>query len=151
MIFFRLSLLILTSSMCFSSYAVEPGLLTVSGFGTTDLNIIKIQSQATMMARRAAIVDAQRNLTEQLKGVRLTGGTTMEEYEISSDIVATRVKSLLAGAFEYDQIITNDEQSVSVEVVMAICLNNVPEICQNRMNLQQIENLIQSLQPSGDK
>jgi hypothetical protein len=147
--FSRILVFFFTAVVSFSNHAAEPGLLTVSGFGTTDLTIIKIKAQATMMARRAAIVDAQRNLSEQLKGVRLTGGTTMEEYEISSDIVATRVKSLLAGAFEYDQIITDGEQSVSVEVVMAICLNNLPEVCQNRMTLQQVENFIQSLQPSG--
>jgi hypothetical protein len=127
--------------------ANESALITASGFGTTDLSIIKIKAQATMMARRAAIVDAQRNLSEQIKGVRLTGGTTMEEYEISSDIVATRVKSLLTGAFEHKQIITEGEQSISVEVVMAICLNNELPVCKNRLTLQQLQSFIENQQP----
>tara|TARA_R110002167_G_scaffold79612_4_gene219469 strand:+ start:2274 stop:2717 length:444 start_codon:yes stop_codon:yes gene_type:complete len=127
--------------------ANESALITASGFGTTDLSIIKIKAQATMMARRAAIVDAQRNLSEQIKGVRLTGGTTMEEYEISSDVVATRVKSLLTGAFEHKQIITEGEQSISVEVVMAICLNNELPVCKNRLTLQQLQSFIENQQP----
>ncbi|MDP5031400.1 MAG: hypothetical protein NWQ54_20015 [Paraglaciecola sp.] len=138
----------------FATYSIsakEAGLLTASGFGTADLSSVTIAAQAKMMARRAAIVDAQRNLSEQIKGIRLTGGTTMEEYEISSDIVATRVKSLLAGAFEYDQIISEDAQSVSVEVVMAICVNNEPEVCRSRMNMQEIEQFIQSNQPAGNE
>lgn len=125
----------------------ENGLISASGFGTVDLSVIKIKAQAKMMARRAAMVDAQRNLTEQLKGVRLTGGTTMEEYEISSDIVATRVKSLLTGAFEKDQIVSEDEHSISVEIVMAICVTNVPQECQNRATLAELESFIQQQQP----
>jgi hypothetical protein len=124
----------------------DSGLITASGFGTTDLSIIKIKAQATMMARRAAIVDAQRNLSEQIKGVRLTGGTTMEEYEISSDIVATRVKSLLTGAFEHKKIITEGEQSISVEVVMAICINKELPICKNRVTLEQVQTFIENQQ-----
>ena len=141
-----MALLLLTMSLSATCLAkdAEKGLITASGFGTVDLHAIKIKAQAKMMARRAAIVDAQRNLSEQIKGVRLTGGTTMEEYEISSDIVATRVKSLLTGAFEYDQIVTEDEQSIAVEMVLAVCINKLPAACQNQLTLEELEQFIKN-------
>ncbi|WP_158971074.1 hypothetical protein [Paraglaciecola sp. L3A3] len=137
----RIFLIMLLLSSPFA-YA-EKGLITASGFGTVDLSVFKIKAQAKMMAKRAATVDAQRNLAEQLKGVRLTGGTTMEEYEISSDIVATRVKSLLNGAFEKNHTVTADEQSISVEVVMAICVTKEAEPCLQRSTVAELESFIQ--------
>jgi hypothetical protein len=124
----------------------DSGLLTAVGFGTADLNTVKVKSQAKMMARRAATLDAQRNLAEQVRGIRLTGGTTMEEYEISSDIVATRVKGLLQGAFQHDQNIIEDDESITVEITMAICIDNIAEQCKGRESLHTLE---KSLAESG--
>jgi hypothetical protein len=121
-----------------SAQGQESGLLTAVGFGTADLKTVQVKSQAKMMARRAAILDAQRNLAEQVRGIRLTGGTTMEEYEISSDIVATRVKGLLQGAFQHDQNIIEDDESVTVEITMAICIDNVAAECEGRETLQML-------------
>lgn len=147
-----IALLVLMMSMSLSCLAKdkEDGLIIASGFGTVDLHAIKIKAQAKMMARRAAIVDAQRNLSERIKGVRLTGGTTMEEYEISNDVVATRVKALLTGAFEYDQIVTEDEQSIAVEMVLAVCINKLPAACQNQLTLEDLEQFINNQAPAVD-
>ncbi len=128
-----------------TAIADDQGLLTAVGYGTVDLNTVTIKSQAKLMARRAAIVDAQRNLAEQVRGIRLTGGTTMEEYEVSSDIVATRVKGLLNGAFEHDQKVTEDEQSILVEVTMAICIDNSVPQCEGRDTLQMLEQNIEKV------
>ena len=125
--------------LSFMLHANESELLKASGFGTADLSAVKVPAQAQLMARRAAIVDAQRNLAEQIRGVRLTGGTMMEEYEISSDIVATRVKGLLKGAFEIEQKITRGEGSVTIEIVLAICMNNESDRCKYKESLAQIE------------
>ena len=50
------------------------------------------------MARRAAIVDAQRNLAEQVSGVQVDAETTVENFVISSDLVKTKVSALIKGA-----------------------------------------------------
>lgn len=55
-------------------------------------------AQGTAMARRAAIVDAQRNLSEMVNGVQLTSDTTMEDLSITSDVVKTHTDALVRGA-----------------------------------------------------
>ncbi|MGB3724941.1 MAG: hypothetical protein WA981_04180 [Glaciecola sp.] len=119
-----------------SSSFAEEGLIIADGFGASDLTKVPLEQQAKMMARRAAQVDAQRNLAEQIKGLRLTGGTTMEDFEVSSDIVATRVKGVLRGAFELSSTTTKDGDAIVVEVKMAICANGFHEKCKNRPNLE---------------
>lgn len=125
-----------------SAYGQDSGLLTAEGFGTADLKTVTVKSQAKMMARRAATLDAQRNLAEQIRGIRLTGGTTMEEYEISSDIVATRVKGLLQGAFQHDENIIEDDDSITVEISMAVCIDNVLAQCNGRQSLKMIDKIL---------
>ena len=51
-------------------------------------------------AKRAAIMDAQRNLAETIKGVRVTSDSTMEDMILQSDIVRTRVDSIIKGMSE---------------------------------------------------
>lgn len=51
-------------------------------------------------AKRAAIMDAQRNLAETVKGVRVTSDSTMEDMILKSDIVRTRVDSIIKGMSE---------------------------------------------------
>jgi hypothetical protein len=98
-----------------------------------------------MMAKRAAMLDAQRNLSEQIKGVRLTGGTTMQDYEISSDIVATRVKGFLKGAFEHHHVVTETQDSISVELILAVCLSNQNEICKDKKSILDLKNEVKRL------
>lgn len=131
----RLLITLFCAILSTTSFAQE-GLIVASGFGAADLSKNPLEQQARMMAKRAAQVDAQRNLTEQIKGLRLTGGTTMEDFEVSSDIVATRVKGLLKGAFELDSHTTKDGDAILVEVKMAICVNSFPEQCKDRPTLE---------------
>lgn len=51
-------------------------------------------------AKRAAIMDAQRNLAETVKGVRVTSDSTMEDMILQSDLVRTRVDSIIKGMSE---------------------------------------------------
>ena len=72
------------------------GRITAEGFGTPPTNAYG--AKANIMARRAAIVDAQRNLAEQVNGVQVDAETTVENFVINSDIVKTKVSALIKGA-----------------------------------------------------
>lgn len=74
----------------------EDGVITAEGAGTPPMGTYG--SKANIMARRAAIVDAQRNLAEQVSGVQVDAETTVENFVISSDIVKTKVSALIKGA-----------------------------------------------------
>ena len=74
----------------------EQGTITAEGFGTPPMGAYG--SKASIMARRAAIVDAQRNLAEQVSGVQVDAETTVENFVISSDLVKTKVSALIKGA-----------------------------------------------------
>ena len=71
-------------------------MLTAQGFGTVDSAVAQ-GSRGKMMARRAATLDAQRNLVEMIEGVRITSGTTVKDMTLQSDILGSRVKGMLRG------------------------------------------------------
>jgi|TARA_Y100000310_G_scaffold140721_1_gene140131 hypothetical protein len=53
---------------------------------------------AKLMACRAAVVDAQRNLLESVQGVRVQGSTVVKNMMVESDVIKTSVDGLLQGA-----------------------------------------------------
>lgn len=116
----------------------EQGLITASGLGTVDTSKVKNRIQAKLLARRAAIVDAQRNLLETVEGVRVTSGTTVKDAQLESDIVANRVKGLLQGAFTMEESVIEEDGEFLAEVKMGICLNASLKACAARPTLSQV-------------
>ncbi len=138
-IFAHVIVLILLNCVCFSVYAQNhKGILSAKGFGTVDINKTSSNFQARMMARRAAELDAQRQLAETTKGLQISAGTTVEDFEVTSDVIATRVKGLLKGAFIIKEDIKSEDDTYVAEVTLAICLTNESEICQSRDSIKLI-------------
>ena len=79
------------------------------------------KGQRMLMAERAAVVDAQRNLLEIAKGVKVNGETEVEDFMLKSDVVMTHVNGIVKGAEQVGE--TNYDSTmgiVSVELEMPL-------------------------------
>ena len=65
-------------------------------------------ARGNILARRAAVVDAQRNLAEIIKGVQIDSETILENLSVSSDIVRSKVSGLIQGARIIDEGLNPD-------------------------------------------
>ena len=92
-------ILFLTTENLFASPALDwsKQVITVTGTGFApdgDYN----PTRSKLLARRAAIDEAYRQLAEIVYGVKVTGETTVSEMTLVSDIIKTRVEASIKGA-----------------------------------------------------
>lgn len=78
-------------------------------------------AQARLMAERAAVVIAQRNLLEIVEGVRVDSETRVENFMTDYDVVHTRVQGMvrnavMAGPSRYDAEAGTVEVELSMEI-----------------------------------
>jgi len=90
------------------------------GSSIIDTTRFKNKAQANAMARRGAVVDAQRNLLEIIKGVNVQGETTVQDLITTSDKVVTKVEGVIKGAQMVGKPRILDGE---IEVTMRIPLN----------------------------
>lgn len=83
------------------------GVIQVTGMGVANPNMAVSPAHAAMMARRAAVADAYRQLAEAVNGVQVDAETTVEQMMLTSDIVKTRISAVIKGA----QIVSEGELS----------------------------------------
>jgi hypothetical protein len=129
--------------------ALTEGLVEATGMGTVDTAKARNKIQAKLLAKRAAIVDAQRNLLEMIEGVRVTSGTTVKDAQLESDLIANRVKGLLKGAFTTSENIIEDGGEYLAEVTLGVCINASLTQCSARPKLSQI--IYESLDKPADE
>ncbi|MBR3745767.1 MAG: LPP20 family lipoprotein [Selenomonadaceae bacterium] len=79
--------------------------IQVTGMGVGNPALAKTPAHMSMMAKRAAIADAYRQLAEMIQGVQVDAETTVEQMMLTSDIVKTRVSAIIKGA----QIVSEGE------------------------------------------
>ena len=113
-------LLLLCSLAMAAGADFELNRVEADGFGLPPDYAIS-EAQARLMARRAAISDAQRNLAEQIAGVQVDSETTVQNLQISSDVIRTHVSALLKGA----KVISESYEDGAYHVVMALPLYGV--------------------------
>ncbi|WP_135076297.1 hypothetical protein [Terasakiella sp. SH-1] len=95
------------------------GYVEATGQGTSRYMGNRIQEE--LMAKQAARTTAQARLLETIKGIRLTGLTTIGTHGAGDTRAATRIKGTLKGAQTIDEKISwhKDKSSRRGEVVMA--------------------------------
>ncbi|MBR3051942.1 MAG: LPP20 family lipoprotein [Selenomonadaceae bacterium] len=79
--------------------------IQVTGMGVANPQLARSPAHASMMARRAAIADAYRQMAEIVQGVQVDAETTVEQMMLTSDIVKTRISAVIKGA----QIVSEGE------------------------------------------
>lgn len=104
-------------------YYALSGVVRAEGFGAPRPGASP--AQARLLAERAAITDARRNLLETLKGVQLSSTTYVRDFIAQSDQVTTEVNGYLQGAQVVDK--SADADGV-VRVVMEIDLDALNRI-----------------------
>jgi uncharacterized protein involved in tellurium resistance len=89
-----------------SANAIEwnAGFVEAEGYGVAPGNAMSI-AQGKALAKRAAIVDAYRNLLEVVTGVHVDSETTVQNLMVTNDVVKTRVAGFVKGA-----VIKNEQQ-----------------------------------------
>ena len=81
--------------------------IQVTGMGVANPALVRSPAHAAMLARRAAVADAYRQLAEVVNGVQVDAETTVEQMMLTSDIVKTRISAVIKGA----QIVSEGELS----------------------------------------
>ncbi len=110
-------LLLMCSAAMAAGANFETNRVEADGFGLPPA-FATSEAQSRLMARRAAIADAQRNLAEQVAGVQIDSETTVQNMQLASDTVKTHVSALLKGA----KVISEAYEDGAYHVVMALPL-----------------------------
>lgn len=106
-----------TNLLSMASAAVQDNAqrITADGYGVAPAGLP--MGQAKAMARRAAVLDAQRNLVGEIQGTQIDSETTVEMAMVKSDIIKSKISGLIKGAHVIAESIEPDG---SYKVTMSV-------------------------------
>ena len=111
------------STVAFAADGVdwERGVVRATGVGAGKASFRKEKPGIyRQQAKRAATMDAQRNLAEFVKGVRVTSDSSIKDLELANDNVRTRVDTIISGMTEISS--QYSEKDGTYEVVLEMPL-----------------------------
>lgn len=79
-----------------------------------------VTARGRLMAERAALVDAYRNMAETVKGIRISGSTYVRDFVAESDYVQTSLDTFIKGARQVGpyRYLPGGEVEVEIEVTV---------------------------------
>ena len=111
------------STVAFAADGVdwERGVVRATGVGAGKASFRKTKPGIyRQQAKRAATMDAQRNLAEFVKGVRVTADSTMKDLELADDNVRTRVDTIISGMSEVSAQYSESDGTYEVVLEMPL-------------------------------
>ncbi len=94
------------------------GELVATGQGVPPTNATSA-GQKQLLARRGAVLDAQRNLLETVEGVQVTSDATMVNF-MANDVVRTHVEGAVMGATVTSESWDPDSEIYTIEMTMPL-------------------------------
>jgi hypothetical protein len=101
------------------------GYISATGYGTARASANKVADR--IMARRAAVADAQRVLLETVKGVRIDSTSRVENMMLKEDKIVTQVSGVIQAAQLVKENMEWTDGAPLATVEMRLCLN--PDRC----------------------
>lgn len=113
------------------------GQIKVTGSGAAPSKAGMGVGQKRLLAQRAAVADAYRQLAELINGVQVDSETLVKDYVVESDIVRTKVSALIKGARLGKPRFMSDG-TVEIDVMMGVFGQNslssvmIPEVIEKK-------------------
>ncbi|PYF79243.1 MULTISPECIES: LPP20 family lipoprotein [Marinomonas] len=111
----------------------EPIIVTATGYAAMMTNKRLTKSQARIMSLRSSMLDAYRNLSERVYGLKIDGSSSLSNMVMQNDELRTYVDAYLVGAKVISQ---REHEDGTFETIVEMALQENFRECVNSGNIQ---------------
>lgn len=115
----------------------EPIIITATGYAAMMTNKRLTKSQARIMTLRSSMLDAYRNLSERVYGLKIDGSSSLSNMVMQNDELRTYVDAYLVGAKVVSQ---REHEDGTFETVVEMALQENFRQCLSSSNIQSDPN-----------